>query len=529
MNNILLEIKNLSVSFGNERNVVDDISFKIKRGETVAIVGESGSGKSVTALSTVDLLPDNAKLTGSIKYKNHQLLGASEKVLQRVRGNDISFIFQEPMTSLNPLHTISKQLRESINLHQNINQKEANNLILTLIEKVGIRDPEKRLNDYPHQLSGGQRQRVMIAMALANQPDLLIADEPTTALDVTIQAQILTLIKGIQQKEGMGLLFITHDLGIVQKIADFVCVMQAGKIVEAGATREIFNHPTHKYTKMLLSSELDHSPLNNLNFSKKILETHNLKVWFPIKKGLLRKNVGNIKALNSASFKVCAGETLGIVGESGSGKTTLGLAIMRLISSSGNVSFAGKSIDKMRGRNLKFLRRDIQMIFQDPYGSLSPRMTIGQIISEGLVIHSSLSSSEIEKKVLAILIEVGLETSMVSRYPHEFSGGQRQRIAIARSMILKPKLVILDEPTSALDKTVQVQIVKLLRDLQQKYGLAYIFISHDLKVVRALSHNVIVMNNGDIVETGEGVKIFNSPESPYTKSLINAAFGLAVK
>jgi len=289
MNNILLEIKNLSVSFGNEKNVVDDISFKIKRGETVAIVGESGSGKSVTALSTVDLLPDNAKLTGSIKYKNNQLLGASEKVLQRVRGNDISFIFQEPMTSLNPLHTISKQLKESINLHQNINQKEANNLILTLIEKVGIRDPEKRLNDYPHQLSGGQRQRVMIAMALANQPDLLIADEPTTALDVTIQAQILKLIKGIQQKEGMGLLFITHDLGIVQKIADFVCVMQAGKIVEAGATQEIFNHPTHKYTKMLLSSELDHSPLKNLNFSKKILETHNLKVWFPIKKGLLRK------------------------------------------------------------------------------------------------------------------------------------------------------------------------------------------------------------------------------------------------
>jgi len=369
----------------------------------------------------------------------------------------------------------------------------------------------------------------MIAMALANQPDLLIADEPTTALDVTIQAQILTLIKGIQQKEGMGLLFITHDLGIVQKIADFVCVMQAGKIVEAGATQEIFNHPTHKYTKMLLSSELDHSPLKNLNFSKKILETHNLKVWFPIKKGLLRKNVGNIKALNNASFKVYAGETLGIVGESGSGKTTLGLAIMRLISSSGNVSFAGKSINKMRGRNLKFLRRDIQMIFQDPYGSLSPRMTIGQIISEGLVIHSSLTSLEIERKVSEILTEVGLETSMVSRYPHEFSGGQRQRIAIARSMILKPKLVILDEPTSALDKTVQVQIVKLLGDLQQKYGLAYIFISHDLKVVRALSHNVIVMNNGDIVETGEGVKIFNSPESPYTKSLINAAFGLVAK
>jgi len=524
MNNVLLEIKNLNLSFDHEQNVVENVSLQISKGETVAIVGESGSGKSVTALSTVNLLPEKAKLTGSIIYKNKQLLGASERILQKVRGNDISFIFQEPMTSLNPLHTIAKQLKESINLHQSLNKADVNELVLSLLLKVGIKNAEKRLNDYPHQLSGGQRQRVMIAMALANKPDLLIADEPTTALDVTIQAQILSLIKDIQQRDSMGLLFITHDLGIVRKIADRVCVMKSGKIVETGLTKAIFDNPKHEYTKMLLSSELEKSPSEKVNSAKKIIETQSLKVWFPIKKGLLRKQVGNIQALNDASFTVCAGETLGIVGESGSGKTTLGLAIMRLIASRGDINFLGKSINQLRKRDLKGIRGDIQMIFQDPYGSLSPRMTIGQIISEGLVIHSSLNTLEIERKVVDMLMEVGLEKSMINRYPHEFSGGQRQRIAIARSMILNPKLVILDEPTSALDKTVQVQIVNLLLALQRKYGLAYIFISHDLKVVRALSHSVIVMHDGDIVERNDANKIFNTPQNSYTKTLMAAAF-----
>ena len=525
MNDLLLNIENLQIAFGGESNVVDDVSFNIMGGETVAIVGESGSGKSVTALSTVNLLPDNARVKGSIKYRKTQLLGASEKFLQTIRGNNISFIFQEPMTSLNPLHTISKQILESINLHQNINHQEAFFQMIELLEKVGIRDVKKRLNAYPHQLSGGQRQRVMIAMALANKPDLLIADEPTTALDVTIQAQILNLIKDIQSQDGMGLLFITHDLGIVQKIADRVIVMQSGKVVETGETKEIFKKPKHNYTKMLISSELEEGPSKKFNLHNKVVTTKDLKVWFPIKKGLLRREVGTIKALNETSLEIHAGETLGVVGESGSGKTTLGLAIMRLINSTGAVHFLGRSINDMNKNNLKSIRSDIQMIFQDPYGSLSPRMTILQIISEGLMIHRKLNKSEIEDTVVGVIEEVGLEKSMINRYPHEFSGGQRQRIAIARSIILKPSLIILDEPTSALDKTVQVQIVKLLKDLQEKYGLTYIFISHDLKVVRALSHNIVVMRNGDIVEGGKSLDIFKRPKNEYTKALLKAAFG----
>ena len=525
MTNLLLNIENLQISFGDEPSVVDNISFNIKEGETVAIVGESGSGKSVTALSTVNLLPDNARVEGSINYRETQLLGASERVLQSIRGNDISFIFQEPMTSLNPLHTISKQILESINLHQNITYREAFIQMIGLLEKVGIRDVKKRLNAYPHQLSGGQRQRVMIAMALANKPDLLIADEPTTALDVTIQEQILNLIKDIQSQDGMGLLFITHDLGIVQKIADRVIVMQSGKIVEFGETKEIFKNPKDNYTKMLILSELDEGPSKKFNSHHKIVSTKDLKVWFPIKKGLLRREVGNIKALNETSLEIHGGETLGVVGESGSGKTTLGLAIMRLINSTGAVHLLGKSINDMNKKNLKSIRSDVQMVFQDPYGSLSPRMTILQIISEGLMIHSKLSKFDIENKVIGVIEEVGLEKSMISRYPHEFSGGQRQRIAIARSIILKPSLIILDEPTSALDKTVQVQIVNLLKDLQEKYGLTYIFISHDLKVIKALSHNIVVMRNGNIVEEGKSSDIFTDPKNEYTQALLKAAFG----
>ncbi|KAB7613390.1 ABC transporter ATP-binding protein [Amylibacter sp. SFDW26] len=525
----VLEISNLCIEFGNGKDAVKNVSFHVSAGETVALVGESGSGKSITALSTVDLLPSSARKSGSITYRGTEMVGADATTLQRVRGNDISFIFQEPMTSLNPLHTIERQLGESLALHQGVRGKEARPRILELLHKVGIRDPETRLNDYPHTLSGGQRQRVMIAMALANGPDLLIADEPTTALDVTIQAQILDLLAEVQKAEGMGMLFITHDLGVVRKIADRVCVMQNGEIVETGPTHSIFDNPQHEYTKMLLSAEPSGIPEAAAENAQEIVSTKNLRVWFPIKRGLMRRTAGHVKAVNDASFTIRAGETLGIVGESGSGKTTLALAVMRLISSKGSILFLGKNIDGLKSKAIRPLRRDMQMVFQDPYGSLSPRMTVEQIVSEGLGVHGLEPGQDSRQLVKDILVEVGLEAEMIDRYPHEFSGGQRQRIAIARAMILKPKLVVLDEPTSALDMTVQVQIVELLRDLQQKYGLAYLFISHDLKVVRALSHKVIVMRQGDVVEIGRGEDIFNNPTTEYTRALIAAAIDLKAK
>lgn len=526
MSEVVLEISGLSIRFGNAENSVEGVSFNVKAGETVALVGESGSGKSITALSTIDLLPDSAKISGSIKYRGTEMVGADQTALRKVRGNDISFIFQEPMTALNPLHTIEKQLGESLALHQGIQGKDARRHILELLNKVGIRDPETRLNDYPHTLSGGQRQRVIIAMALANNPDLLIADEPTTALDVTIQAQILDLLADIQKSDGMGLLFITHDLGVVRKIADRVCVMQGGKIVEAGPTEQIFNAPQHDYTKMLLSAEPTGQPQPIKPDAPEIVSAKNLRVWFPVKRGLLRKTVGHIKAVNDATFTIRQGETLGIVGESGSGKTTLALAVMRLISSKGPIVFLGDNIDGLKSKDVRPYRRDIQMVFQDPYGSLSPRMTVEQIVAEGLAVHGLEAGQDRRQRVKDILVEVGLDTSVIDRYPHEFSGGQRQRIAIARAMILKPKLVILDEPTSALDRTVQLQIIDLLRGLQAKYGLAYLFISHDLKVVRAVSHKVIVMRLGDVVECGTGEQIFNAPKTDYTKALISAALDL---
>jgi microcin C transport system ATP-binding protein len=529
MSETVLKISGLTIRFGTDENAVQDVSFTVKAGETVALVGESGSGKSITALSSVALLPDSATVTGSVKYRGTEMIGATPATLHRVRGNDISFIFQEPMTSLNPLHTIERQLGESLALHQGITGKAARPRILELLTKVGIREPESRLRDYPHTLSGGQRQRVMIAMALANGPDLLIADEPTTALDVTIQAQILDLLADIQKAEGMGLLFITHDLGVVRKIADRVYVMKDGEIVEAGPTHEIFEAPKHNYTKMLLSAEPSGQPLPIEQDAPEIIKCENLRVWFPIKRGFMRKTVGHIKAVNNASFSIQAGETLGIVGESGSGKTTLALAVMRLISSNGPILFLGKNIDGLKSKELQPLRRDMQMVFQDPFGSLSPRMTVEQIVSEGLTVHGLKPGQNIRELVSDILVEVGLEANMADRYPHEFSGGQRQRIAIARAMILKPKLVILDEPTSALDMTVQVQIVDLLRDLQKKYGLAYIFISHDLKVVRAVSHRAIVMRQGDVVESGTGEQIFNAPTTDYTRALIAAAIDLEAK
>lgn len=525
----LLEVTNLSITFtseGRENRAVKGVSFTVNKGETVALVGESGSGKSITALSSVKLLPDSASVAGSVTYNGQEMIGADEPTLRKVRGNDISFIFQEPMTSLNPLHTIEKQLAESIELHQGLRGNAVRARIIELLDQVGIVDPASRLSSYPHQLSGGQRQRVMIAMALANGPELLVADEPTTALDVTIEAQILNLLADLKDKIGMGMLFITHDLGVVRKIADRVCVMKDGEIVEQGPTAEIFDNPQHDYTRMLLEAEATGVPEPVPDTAATVLATEQLKIWFPIKRGLLRKVTGHVKAVNDATFSIRAGETMGVVGESGSGKTTLALAVMRLISSEGRISFLGQDIQGWKNRELQPLRKDMQMVFQDPYGSLSPRMTVEDIVAEGLGVHGVETGQDKRHLVQELLREVGLPNDILERYPHEFSGGQRQRIAIARAMILRPKLVVLDEPTSALDMTVQVQIVDLLRDLQQKYGLAYLFISHDLRVVRALSHNVMVMKRGDVVEAGPAAQIFDAPQTDYTRTLMAAAFDL---
>ena len=528
----VLQIQDLNVAFSQDGRQVDavrGVSFEVARGEVVALVGESGSGKSVTAMSSVALLGANAKVTGSIRYNGQQMVGATADLLQQVRGNEISFIFQEPMTSLNPLHTIEKQLRESIELHQDplhsLTGAEIEARIIALLERVGLPDPASRLGAYPHQLSGGQRQRVMIAMALANGPELLIADEPTTALDVTIQAQILDLLMLLKQQDGMGMLFITHDLGIVRQIADRVCVMQDGKIVETGPTKDIFNAPQHSYTQKLLNAHSVGAPQPFDPSASVIAEAKNAKIWFPIQRGLLKRTVGHVKAVNDVSLTLRAGETIGIVGESGSGKSTLAMAIMRLISFQGKIVFDGRDIGALKTRDLRALRKDMQIVFQDPYGSLSPRMTCAQIIAEGLGVHGTPSGRSQEDLVDEILQEVGLDPEMQHRYPHEFSGGQRQRIAIARAMVMRPKLVVLDEPTSALDMTVQVQIVDLLRNLQKAHGLAYLFISHDLRVVRAMSHSVIVMKEGDVVEHGPVSDVFEAPKTQYTRGLMAAAFG----
>ena len=528
----VLQIQDLNVAFsqgGRQVDAVRGVSFEVVRGEVVALVGESGSGKSVTAMSSVALLGANAKVTGSIRYNGQQMVGASRDLLQQVRGNEISFIFQEPMTSLNPLHTIEKQLCESIELHQDPLQSltgaEIEARIIALLERVGLPDPASRLGAYPHQLSGGQRQRVMIAMALANGPELLIADEPTTALDVTIQAQILDLLMLLKQQDGMGMLFITHDLGIVRQIADRVCVMQDGKIVETGATKDIFKAPQHPYTQKLLNAHSVGAPQPFDPSASVIAQATNAKIWFPIQRGVLKRTVGHVKAVNDVSLTLRAGETIGIVGESGSGKSTLAMAIMRLISFEGKIAFDGRDIGALKTRDLRALRKDMQIVFQDPYGSLSPRMTCAQIIAEGLGVHGTPSGRSQEDLVEEILQEVGLDPEMQHRYPHEFSGGQRQRIAIARAMVMRPKLVVLDEPTSALDMTVQVQIVDLLRNLQKAHGLAYLFISHDLRVVRAMSHSVIVMKEGDVVEHGPVSEVFEAPKTQYTRGLMAAAFG----
>jgi microcin C transport system ATP-binding protein len=532
MSETLLEVKDLSVAFTQGERVtlaVDKISFSIGKGETLALVGESGSGKSVSALSILKLLPypSASHPSGSVMFKGEELLDADERDLRRVRGNDITMIFQEPMTSLNPLHTVERQIGEILELHQKLKGDAARTRIIDLLTKVGIRDPETRLLDYPHQLSGGQRQRVMIAMALANNPDLLIADEPTTALDVTVQAQILKLLKELQAEFGMALLLITHDLGIVRHMADKVVVMQKGKAVEAGDAKAVFANPQHAYTKLLLTAEPKGAPPPSDASAPVVLETKNLKVWFPIKRGFFRRTVGHIKAVDGVDATVRAGQTLGVVGESGSGKTTLGLALLRLIRSEGPIVYMGRNIDAFNTAMMRPLRKDMQIVFQDPFGSLSPRLSIQQIVEEGLTVQGrNLGYAERREIVARALTEVGLDPSTMDRYPHEFSGGQRQRIAIARALALDPKFIMLDEPTSALDMSVQAQIVDLLRGLQQKHNLAYLFISHDLKVVRALANEVIVMRNGVTVESGPTAEVFSNPQTDYTKALIAAALNL---
>ena len=529
----LLQVADLSAAFrtpGRTLKAVDRVSFTLDKGETLALVGESGSGKSVTALSLLQLLPyplASHADGSSVKYRGEELMGASDRRLRQIRGNEISMVFQEPMTSLNPLHSVLKQVSEVLLLHKGMTKEQARSRTLELLHLVGIREPERRLSAYPHELSGGQRQRVMIAMALANDPDILIADEPTTALDVTIQAQILKLLKELQQQLGMAVLLITHDLGIVRKVADRVCVMTGGRIVEQGPVRALFETPQHAYTQKLLAAEPKGNPLRAAPDAPVVLQGSGVKVHFPIKKGVLRRAVDYVRAVDGIDVTVREGHTLGVVGESGSGKTTLGLALLRLISSQGRIVFEGRAIEDLRSKALRPLRREMQVVFQDPYGSLSPRLSIGDIVGEGLRIHEPEETGEIrEGRIVAALEEVGIDPAARHRYPHEFSGGQRQRIAIARAMVLKPRFVVLDEPTSALDMSVQAQIVDLLRDLQEKHKLAYLFISHDLKVVRALADEVLVVKDGKVVEQGAAEQIFDAPREAYTQALMKAAFEL---
>jgi microcin C transport system ATP-binding protein len=530
----LLEVSDLATAFATPSGRIDalrGISFRIDPGETMALVGESGSGKSVTALSILQLLPYPVAShpKGSIKFQGSEIMGLPEEAVRRVRGNRIAMIFQEPMTSLNPLHTIEQQVSESLILHKGMSGPAARARVLELLHLVALADAESRLGAYPHQLSGGQRQRVMIAMALANEPDLLIADEPTTALDVTIQAQILKLLKDLQARFGMALMLITHDLGIVRRMADRVAVMTEGLIVEQGKTAEIFERPAHPYTRRLLVAEPKGKPPAADASKREVVRADDVRVWFPIRRGVLRRTTGHIKAVDGVSTLVRAGQTVGVVGESGSGKTTLGLALLRLERCQGGVYFNGRALHDVGQRAMRPLRREMQIVFQDPYSSLSPRMSIAQVVGEGLGVHGiGGSATERRRLIDAALEEVGLDPAMAERYPHEFSGGQRQRIAIARAMVLKPKFVVLDEPTSALDMSVQAQIVDLLRDLQARHDLAYLFISHDLKVVRALANDLVVLRAGRVVEQGPAATIFERPEDAYTQALMAAAFDLEV-
>ena len=524
----LLDVRDLSVAFG-ALSAVKRVSFSLERGKTLALVGESGSGKSVSALSILQLLPyPHARHPGgSIRLRGEELLGAAPARLREVRGNQIAMVFQEPMTSLNPLHSIEKQISETLILHKGLTGARLRARILELLDLVGLPDAAQRLNALPHELSGGQRQRVMIAMALANDPDILIADEPTTALDVTIQAQILALLKALQARLGMATLFITHDLSIVRKMADRVCVMRAGEVVEAGAVADIFANPQHPYTRQLLAAEPRGEPPPEVADAPEVMASDGLKVWFPLKRGAFGRVLDHVKAVDGVNVRVRQGQTLGVVGESGSGKTTLGLALLRLLSSAGAIRFEGQRIDGMGGKALRPLRKAMQMVFQDPFGSLSPRLSVGEIVEEGLLVHGLAGDRTARRaRIAQALEEVGLDPATQDRYPHEFSGGQRQRIAIARALALQPRLLILDEPTSALDVSVQAQIVDLLRDLQRRYRLAYVFISHDLRVVRALANHLLVMKNGRVVEAGPARRVFDDPRHPYTQALLAAALNL---
>ena len=529
---LCLSIRDLSIAFrsgGRETLAVDRVSFDIVKGECMALVGESGSGKSVTALSILRLLPYPAARhpSGSIAFHGRDLLKLSEREMQRVRGDEITIVFQEPMTSLNPLHTIEKQIGEILLLHRGLTGAPARARTLEVLSQVGIRDPESRLKSYPHQLSGGQRQRVMIAMALANEPDLLIADEPTTALDVTVQAQIIALLKEIQSRLHMSLLFITHDLGIVRKIAQRVCVMKDGKIVEHGPVERVFSAPEHPYTQALLAAEPRPDPAPPQPDAPILLKTDQLKVWFPITRGLMRKTVGHVKACDGLTIELRKGETLGVVGESGSGKSTLGRAILRLISSDGLIAFMGRDLQGLNFKEMRPFRRDMQIVFQDPYGSLSPRMSVADIIKEGLKVHQpNMSDRQRDERVVQALRDVGLDPELRFRFPHEFSGGQRQRIAVARAVVLEPSFIVLDEPTSALDMVIQAQMVDLLRDLQRRHNLTYLFISHDLRVVAALASRLVVMRHGLVVEAGDAAELFRNPKTDYTRALFAAAFNL---
>jgi microcin C transport system ATP-binding protein len=525
---ILIDVRDLAVEFVSgelKQRVVENVSFSIRRGETLALVGESGSGKSVTAHSILRLLPYPlaGHPSGSIQYAGKDLLRLDENKLRNIRGNRIAMVFQEPMTSLNPLHSIGKQINEVLALHKGLTGKAATTRTLELLDLVGIPEPHKRLKAYPHELSGGQRQRVMIAMALANEPELLIADEPTTALDVTVQLKILELLKDLQARLGMSMLLISHDLNLVRRIAHRVCVMQRGQIVEQSSCEQLFKAPQHAYTQELLGAEPSGEPVD-IPAGEPLLEVDDLRVWFPIKKGLLRRTVDYVKAVDGIDFSLPQGQTLGIVGESGSGKSTLGLAILRLLDSQGAIRFQGQALDGLSQHEVRPFRRQMQVVFQDPFGSLSPRMTVGMIVGEGLRIHRMGTAAEQEQAIVDALLEVGLDPETRHRYPHEFSGGQRQRIAIARALVLKPALILLDEPTSALDRTVQRQVVELLRTLQAKYNLTYLFISHDLAVVRALSHHLIVVKEGQVVEQGPADAIFSAPQHLYTQQLLEAAF-----
>jgi microcin C transport system ATP-binding protein len=532
LNQPLIEVRDLSVGFGHGAAgplAVDHVSFQIRRGECVALVGESGSGKSVTALSIMKLLPYPTAHhpSGSVRFKGQELMSLADGDMRRIRGNDISIVFQEPMTSLNPLHTIEIQIGESLLLHKGVRGEKARQRILQLLEQVGIPDPQTRLASYPHQLSGGQRQRVMIAMALANEPDLLIADEPTTALDVTVQAQILKLLADIRERLGMSMLFITHDLGIVRRIADTVCVMKDGRIVEQGSVARVFASPEHTYTRELLAAEPKPDPAPSRPDAPVVIKSDDLKVWFPIRRGFLRRTVGHIKAVDGVSLELRKGETLGVVGESGSGKTTLGLALLRLISSDGPIVFMGRNIQGLGFKEMRKHRRNMQIVFQDPFGALSPRMSISEIVAEGLTVHQPhIDRAAREERVIRALNEVGLDPSTRFRYPHEFSGGQRQRISVARTLVLEPSFIVLDEPTSALDMLFQSQMVDLLRGLQRKRDLTYLFISHDLRVVAALASHLIIMKEGKVVESGPAESVFRNPKTDYTRALFAAAFKL---